>query len=839
MISIQYYKSIKYHPIKKYEPVPPLEIEEIDHDDHQQQQQGDDDEEEFEHEFSFDLPIIPFISHSEKRHKALSKLLRLGNHNDDELIQIFITMATIIDPMTQPMESDNHILSINLISDVIIGIFYNQKSIIPNFELSKKLFLIIESSLFFLNCNDEVKLRGLNNSDLKIDWRLKLNEWTPKYKINDEDLKLIYLINSVAIFIIYKIYFWENNDLCLNPYLGFFLKLWKIFTNIVLLGLEIDRRIESDSNPNSTTPNIVKQVIRGSSSIRYILATILNDDIPNRFHDLNHVNISNFISPFARENGVGSLHADVRWYVGSMLALGSDLNEVVETLVDLEPNDRYDEDVRYMFDYEYEDFHYEDIFNENEQEEEFKNGEPIVYEDEDGHLHKVIRKRCTCEFFHDEDEDEQEDETEDYKNLSPEEIQKRLDIDPEEFNKNNAPTAIRSNDEIEFDEMGRDWRDIPRGGNIFFNTEVQLDESNCLTWDELIKTFTQMSHETIDDELSQKVIYTIARSVKLEFENDINKSINGDNLSKSNEITPDMIYEKWSFEWLFEPILRFNPQAAYSMLDEMLMAHGYRRVIIWFVTHLTLSFPLINYICELLLGIRGTSSIDEEGKHIRKFKFSRQGFLELSEIEKSMLLHEFLNNCLVHLSKDFGKFNDESEGSEEQDSINASNFEKKTLTIKMVCILIFKLDLNKIIELQDYKIELTTLLINWIGYVPEARQLFFILNKNHQQDHPHEQQEDEEEGKLILKPTTKKQKKFNSNLKILLSNVLKKIADNNKTGNLLFQPFFELIDNNNEGVDDGVISQIEPELNYIKGEIKPLIRNEELNHAKVEQVLNH
>lgn len=773
---------------------------------------------------------------------------------DDSISKLFITIATIVDPMTQPMESDTHVVSLEVISDMIISLYYEQDSIIPVFELSTSLFKIIESTLSILNCKDEVKLRSLNNSDLKVDWRLRLGDWTP-HGINDSDLRLIYMINCVCIFTIFKLYFNQNKDLCLNPFLGFFLKLWKIFTNLVLLGLEIDRRIESD--PDLSTPNIVKQVIRGSSSIRYVLAAILNDDIEDRFHDLNHVNILNFLSPFGRRNGSGSLNADVRWYVGAMLALGSDLNEVVETLIDLEPNDRYDEDIRYMFDYEYEDFHYEEIFEDDEdaqeEQEELRNGGSIVYEDEDGHLHRVVRKRCTCVFLED-PEDDDEDEAK-----GMDEIQQYKDEQIKNFSKENVPTAVRSDENIEFDEMGRDWRDIPRGGNIFFNTDIKLDDTTCLDWEELLQVFDRMSKEPISHELAQKVIFTIARAVKLEFEQDINRSVTGglkdQETSDVRIITPDKIYEKWSYDWIFEPMLIYNPAAAYAMLDEMLMAHGYRRVIIWFITHLSLSFQLINYIFELLIGIRGEKQ-QKDKTGANDYIFSRQGPLELSEIEKSMLLHEFLNNCLIPLSKNT---HHESGRLEENQYIqNLSDFEKNVKIVKLICLLINRLTSQGTIDLEEYRIELTALFINWIGVVPEARELFFYMNKNHQLESQgigadKELAEPEDRDELVLKPATKKTKKFNPDLKVLLGNVLKKIADNNKTGNLLFQPFFELIDHDSDAPQgdeaeelskdskDDISNFLDKNQNtnstYVKGTLTPMIRNEELEHEKIEQAI--
>lgn len=747
------------------------------------QQEYFDSDEEYEHEnvFEFDIPI-PFISHTEKRHQILCKLLDL--YEDEELRKVFITIATLVDPLTQPTESDNNCISIELISNLIISLTFNSDSIVEDFNLSLKLFKIISSSLNLLNCSDELKLRNLNNSDLKIDWKLKLDEWTPK-NLNNQDLRLIYMIDCVSIFTIYKLYSFNQSDLCLNPFLGFFLKLWKIFTNIVLLGLEIDRRVEQISD--QFTPNVVKQIIRGSSAVRYILASILNDDIDNRFHDLNHLNIIDFMSPYGRRNGSGALYADVKWYVGAMLALGSELNEVVETLVDLEPNDRYDEDVRYMFDFEYDDFHHDLLYPEDyDSDGDLLKNEPIIYEDEDGNFHKIVEKRCTCEFFNEDNEEDNEEMIDD------------------ENNEDIIPTAVRSKDDLEFDEMGRDWRDLPRGGNIFFNSNSKLNEEDCFNFNELVSKSNEMTQTQINDEISQKIINTIGRAVKIEFESNLIK--NDEEVKDENLVTPDKIYEKWSSNLLFEKMLSINPELCYCMLDEMFMANGYRRVLIWFITHMALSFSLINYIFELITGLRG------ENKS-KKFIFSRQGSLILSEIEKSMLLHEFLNNVLIFISKEI-----------EIESKNLNEFEKCIKIIKIICLMVNKLlDDNKI-NIEEYKVELTSLLINWIGLIQEAKELFFRINNRE------EKEINIDDKKLILKKVLKKHKKFNKELKTSLNNVIKKL-DN---GSLLFKPFFELIEDNNSNSNDQELINNKELNNYIKGELKPLKFDEIYEHKKVD-----
>jgi hypothetical protein len=781
---------------------------------------------EYEQMMSFPQQELPYISHTERRHRVLSNLMGIGVG----VSPLFSLVSMLTDPISQPKETDAHVISLELLSQLIIAFEYDSSSITPEFDLAKRLFLIVENSLKLLNCDDEIKLRGLNNSDIKVDWRPRLTEWTPR-GINDQDLRLIYMIDCVCIYTIFKLYAYSEPDLCLNPFLEFFLRLWKIFTNVVLLGLEIDRRVELLENME--TPNVVKQIIRGSSAVRYVLATILNDDVQNRMHDFEHLNIHDYLSPYGRRCGSGALHADVRWYVGAMLALGSELNEVVETLVDLEPNDRYDEDIKYMFSHEYEDFHHEQLFPEEYKDDEVDD-EPVMYVDQDGNFHRVVKQRCTCQFFDDEEAEEMESHGE----------------ENEQFN--DIPQAVRSEQSIEFDEMGRDWRDVARGGNIFFNTEFPLDESHCYNWPELESIFDQMTAESIPDDVSQRVIKTIARSVKLELEQEISKSV-GNNVKDvpKEVVTTDKIYDKWSSEWVFEAMLALNPDAAYSMLDEMFMANGYRRVLIWFITHLALSFALMNYVFELVNGLRGEIRIS------KRFRFSRQGPLVLSEIERSMLLHEFFSNCLIYLSKTTDKYKSSQSGAAE----NVTELERCIKIVKLVCLMVNKLIENESIDMEEYKIEITSLLINWIGIVGEAKELFFKINKNtdpttyntldmetmgfEPTEPPQRTSPLPSSKRQQLKQPTMKHRKFLPGLKEALSNVIKKL-DN---GSLLFRPFFELIDGTNstndenepEDVDQGLDKLFEPKyresLVYVPGELKPLIRDEEMEHSRVEEAL--
>lgn len=233
--------------------------------------------------------------------------------------------------------------------------------------------------------------------------------------------------------------------------------------------------------------------------------------------------------------------------------------------------------------------------------------------------------------------------------------------------------------------------------------------------------------------------------------NTIAKSILDNKEKRDSSITPMKIYQFWtslaSMEAIritqednnkmiapifsvtkFELFFHNNPLLARAAMDEMLMCEGHRKLLIWFLTHImNLSISLVDYVYELVSGLRGTKDITFP------YKFSRKGGkVHLSEIEQLMVLHEFLGNSADYLSA--------TDGIDVHDGYRvflAESIAKKLLSV--LCLMINHLiqmgiiDLsgNKSDHLHDYTNELQVLLINWIGKVPEARRLFFkIKNGN-------------------------------------------------------------------------------------------------------------
>ncbi|RLV90778.1 Protein MMF1 mitochondrial [Spathaspora sp. JA1] len=717
-------------------------------------------------EFDFALPVNRITKDLTKRHDVLAILLDV--EEDPELDFIFKTIASLCDPFTQPQESEDTILSVDFISDLVISIVYSHyieehdQDIKENnldiqtikFDISTQLFSIVRRIHKYLNAEDELELRFVNNDEEH--YKENLSNWTPNISISNDEAKakLVYSITCVLLLSIYKLFVPKSGEynVTLNPYLHYFLKLWKCHTNIILLGLEIDRRIEFQNHEKGTeeeTPEIVKLTLKGSSSIRYVLAWIINQNPSSSFEvedsispydkeDLQNVSVFNFIEPLAKKksNG-GSLSIDMRLVIIALLIIYSGtsftaaqhqlseqpsrneeeasrrlnqsrkITELGDILIDLEYDDLFDEDIKYIFDYEYDGSDRE--FSDNEEEED-KPHEDNLSEDDD--------------------------------------IMGKIG----EYG-------------IEFDEFGRDWRDMARGGNENYQDSFvkKFDEFDKLqdkqqsddifaSWEELYSTFEFLNTNSIDGNIEaekrvgQVVINTIAKAVR-------------DKISKKEDptITPEMIYSYWSssateqeFEITqdnnkvivpifnitkFEIFLHNNTKLARCAMDEMLMYNGSRRIFIWFITHnLNISNLSIDYVFQLLAGLRGNNEKQTP------YLFSRKGDkVILSEVEQSMLLHEFLTNANTYFSA--------AEGIEISDGykvVLAESIAKKQ--IQVICLMIQQLINIGVIDLSlnhdtddekddihDYRNEIQILLIGWIGKVPEARQLFFkIKNSDHE-----------------------------------------------------------------------------------------------------------
>lgn len=760
-------------------------------------------------EFDFPLPLNNISQDFTKRHSDLARILDIPQ-DDEHLDFVFSTVVLLCDPFTQPEENENTILSVDCVADLVIALAYtkymeihgeeleidiiesnggnnnnsnnvngeetNKRTPKPRvniesikFELSVQFFTIVRRIHTALNAEDELDLRYVNNDEDHDMQNIPL--WTPKEALQGEEfnLKLVYAVACVLLLAIYKLFKPREGgeyNLTLNPYLHYFLRLWKCHTNVILLGLEIDRRLElfrsHHEDASEETPEIVKQTLKGSSAVRYVLAYIINqnpsllfDELKSNFlegeNDIKDEALLNFLQPLARKklNG-GSLLIDMRLVIIALLIINSGISftvglfqladkksgsgdeaarrlnqsrritEIGDILIDLEYDDRFDEDIRYIFEYEYDDSE-ADWLDVSEDEVLAPQDEQVV----DGEV----------------------------------DLEGRLAKDVKDIS-----LAVRVKDQsdvIEFDEQGRDWRDLPRGENEVFadwfikkaeafekleEKERQDSDDFFSSWHELKMTFEFLKTNSIEGDteaetrMGQVVINTISKTIKDELDG-----------IQDAQITPDQIYQYFSKPATeaairvtqennkliipifnitnFELLLHNNSKLARCAMDEMLMCRGYRRVLIWFMTHnINLSALLIDYVFELLAELRGNQSRQTP------YLFTRQGEkLVFSEVEQLMLLHEFLTNCSIYLSA--------TDGIEIDDGykvVLAESIAKKYMSL--LCLMVNQLINIGIIDLsipngedddiKNYKNELQVLLINWVGKLPEARQLFFKIKNS-------------------------------------------------------------------------------------------------------------
>ncbi len=780
-------------------------------------------------------------------HTRLAKVLGLPE-DLPSLQHVFSTVASLCDPLTQPEENEHSILSLDCISDLVIAISYSnltysksslsrRSSLVTSeaastgtkdtttagddtvlnpelqslkFDLLLAYFTILQAILGGLNCDDELKLRYVNNDEDH--WFQNLTEWTPTIT-DDHEMKLCYSMACVLLVSIYKLFKPESGkpdhgyNLSTNPYLHYFIKTWKCQTNVILLGLEIDRRLEAtnlvESEQEYVTPLIVHATLKGASAIRYVVTWILNqnptalhddDDGPqddsepspqvdmdastisDSDYDMKCESLINFVHPLARKNiNGGALLIDMRLVVIALLITNVGLPmahkapedhsarsighwemerrenqakpiaELGDILIDLEYEDRFDEDIRYIFELEYEEDEWED-----EEVEETSADEQRVSNAELERFGKPGQKTIP-------DGSKQEKM---YSQIGAEDNSERLSAQ--------VSTAVRSNETLDIDENGRDWRDIPRSANAEFrpwfmetlqrfnNLSVKEKEDPdefFTTW----KTFeacmdflvlqciegNDAEAESTEKNIGQSVLNTIAKAVKDEMD--------GITTDDETKINPDKIYNYWSSFATeeevattqdnnkliipifgitkFELLLHNNRKLAGCMLDEMLMCSGYRRVLIWFITHnINLCPALINYVFELLVGLRGGN-----GARQKPYVHSRMGQkIFLSEIEELMLLHEFLSNSGFYLLAT----KDGVETFYGYKIVLLESIAKKYLTL--MCLMIDQLINTGVINLKakkreddmyDYTYNLQFFLITWISKLPEARRLFFRIKK--------------------------------------------------------------------------------------------------------------
>lgn len=731
--------------------------------------------------------MIDINWHSGLRYGILSLMLNLKSFNDFSCTSLqFQMLCTLVDPLTQPLPNDKYIISIDLLANLFLSSCCNDlkpgkiryQGYETKFHIGLNMERIILNSMEILNCENYNHLQNLgfdnfNNKNIEHWWNL-MYSWLP-HGLNTQDLELLYMVNIMAVYVIYKLF--NDKPIQLNPFLTTLISVWKKLSCVILFSLDIDRMLEQDSVRE--TPLLVRATIRGASALRAVIATVLNNYAVYMEHDFKHEPINTFMSPHGRKLCQGALYMDIRSYAAAMLALGVDLKNVTELLSDLQAGDRFDEDIRYMFEYEYEDYNMvedepqiNDLLSrsrDNASDRASNNEDNIVENENIGRLFQ--QRRCDCIF--DDDKIHSAQILKNKNNMHVEGNNHLITINDTNQTNSNDPIAIRSKAFFEFDYSGKDWRDVPRGLNLYYSPTYKFIANPKK--EDVRKLIIKASTTTLTYDESILLLRLVSSCIKEEQEsmifsqlkNNVNHNRNHRGENKDEVVTPDDIYEILCDNTTFEELLYINLELGWRLMDEMLMCNGYRRVLIWFLTHMKINHTLIHYIFELVMGLRGqdfesnatledmkklllqdilinqnnstkSSSLDAEKKD--KFPFSRQGPLILSDIETSMLLQEFFTNAAIYLSNKNNlnggvtQYDDGDDvyidGSGEDGSDQVSLY--TVGLVKLICFMVRTLMENGKFDFvkTECSFELQTLLMNWIGLIPEAQELFFVIKSS-------------------------------------------------------------------------------------------------------------
>ncbi|WEJ96368.1 hypothetical protein PSN45_003907 [Yamadazyma tenuis] len=308
-------------------------------------------------------------------HDALIEVFKI----DPEDKYAFLACLCLCDPQTQPRECDKYVLSLENLTDVFMGILVSKEysSSSPTlvsslrFKISVQLYKLVLNILEFLGptTEEELDLMGICCDKF---WETKLQLWTPHPPLlyDPNSLKLCYLMVCLIFSTLRKLFPDDTGypNLALNPYMPKFVDLWKVYSVIILNCLQIDRMLEEQAQD---TPDIIIEILQGASLVRYVLAYSLNSSVPSSAHevpisedteyqqDLRHVNFLDLYDPLARNKvDGGALGKDIRYYGMCRFIINAGMSfDGYDNIHDhsVVMNDKYDEDIRYIFDYEDED----------------------------------------------------------------------------------------------------------------------------------------------------------------------------------------------------------------------------------------------------------------------------------------------------------------------------------------------------------------------------------------------------------------------------------------------------------------------------------------------------
>lgn len=654
-----------------------------------------------------------FRSPGGRNHEKLAEYFQINE--EDEVI--FLSLLCLCDPKTQPSESNDYVLSIQYITEVFLGIVYLkmveklQEQEAEDFEISitsikfkmsLQIFQILWDIITQLGVADDEGLQTLLNVGIAC-WEDDLPFWGPQEQLYNDHFNLRTSYLMCCILFNSLNYLFVDNGVCnlaLNPYTSTFTKFWRYYTEMLQLQLHVDRYLEFLEQP--TPPGLV-EMLKGTTMIRYVLGYILNQSHlpsnPSYVVDLTEKSLLDVYDPVVRDNvNGGALTKIIHYYEFLDLILnlgpsGIPSGESSKFFPDHYPSfDELDEDLRYILDYESAE-------------------ELLDVEGEDSSVAKLRTYLVTTI--------EQFQNGNDFEDRTPEEVE---DL-PEYPQGENLVLSPRFRQEV-LQELRQLINDI----NDLTGPEIE----QIMNFDQSIGRILQVmiSDVNLNDLhiLRQKLISLLGQvnfllEVFLLPDNALDELVDFlfeevdasvyTPLVEQNHIVP--VFAIKNFDVLFD---RF-PDTMKAMTVELFLARKRTRNIIWKFCHeINLSYGYVDFICQLLVGYPLEDS---------EVVFSRAGkILELTTLEKAMLLNEFIDSATTFLSASEGIENDD--GYEFTLSITVCH-----KFVHLICLLITKVIKEGMFEGEDGKgggqlSSLHTIIgfvFAYMSKVPLARTLYF------------------------------------------------------------------------------------------------------------------
>lgn len=681
------------------------------------------------------------------------------------MLPTFMTLISLCDPQTQPEETDEDVLSLDVLTDVFIGLLYAEESrdyniieesesdldedklesthsyvyddsedpagprrqrvnvSIARFNMAMRVAIIVKQILQFLGPTDRLQLSQYAPFD---EDGVSAEIFAYQYPLRDDfyNLTIAYMMVCVLLNTLRKLFPDEenNNDfnLAKNPFTPLFTELYAVYTRIVFNCLQIDRYLEEEAE---LTPAFVNENLKGSSLVKHILAYILNysfgsnpnEEIcfvePDYYDDIHNESLLElYLPPSRRKLDGGSLVKHVEYYnlCDRLLTLFLP-EEEVQSRIPLNTdimNDKFDEDLRYMF------YNSDDEHDSNDKIDAKDDVETEVIEPLNEHLAKKKARRM--------EKKRKNDEIHSHRGYN---YQRDYSYDLGDGMLDQAPGE-------DYDER----YDRPRGINRFFQEEDFSDQfTNRSTMNafysiedfkkNLLILILYPQPVSPDDEkylgIAEKLLRTISGRIAAPecFEDGFSP---GAYLfsEATNENLVSKIIEKTTLTPVlrikyFELLMVTNPEVAMRMFDELLMEPGERKINIWMLCHeINLSNHYLDYIYSLATQIRN---------YRLDLSFSRKGNAAmLTLLETSMIIHEFFEGA--------GEFLSAAEGIDTEEGYQVVLSEAVcNKYVILICLMIDRFIDSKILSEKTYPnlLVITRFLFGFMGTIPQARKTYF------------------------------------------------------------------------------------------------------------------